>query len=1846
MFITGAKSSRSNVGTPHASRSVFVSLLLLSLAVLAIPTQEASAATPGYQQPAYPPGSVGFVTGTNYQVWTNGPTGGVFQFSSNPPAITGLGTPSYTGLLTAAPFVNINNGQANWVVGSKTSITPSVPPYYLPHGTGTDNTAVQWDCYFLVTIAGGYNFSTSSDDGSLLYIGQTQVVFNDRSQGTTTVKGPYQPGTFITVPIFLDAGYHKMTIMWANGVGGFQMSAAYFAPTVLNGNPAANAINIDNNMYVRRLPTPVITPGSSTITGIQQLVTITVPYAPPSFPNGTPPPGAKIYYTTDGTIPTAGSQLYTVPFLVSIPRTITAFVVAPNFDPSDIAQAAYVQTPTPDPTYIPPDGTVFTGTRTVTITSNVPNAFIYYTLDGSIPTLQNYNGVGASPLTLTVSSTTVIQSFAIAYGYAQSAQTLSATYTKTDNPPKIVSCLASGIATQVNVVFGTSTNPNLVNQPVIDQTTANNAANYKIVDASGNPVTVLSAALDAGSSGDFKTVRLTTSPLAINTSYTLTVSPNAPGAIPPAIKDSVGNTMIVPATTLFQYFDRGGLLYERWEGITGVDVTSMLAPSSLATALYPDFPSTATTFPPGGMIIPLFEEPATTGIVSYGSRMSGYFIAPKTGLYQFAMSADDTARFSISSDDNPFNKSFATAQVSAPTNARQWNYDLQIVPENKTKVTLTVGKRYYVEMLHKQDQSVDNAAVAYVFPSATFVDYVTSPVTEKFTSANSSSIQLTPAIDALRIVSQPQDQNATMDQAVSLSFDVSGSAPRTVQWSLDIGDGNGQIDIPGATFPIYNIPDFTSANAGVYQCRQSNLITTTPIKSRLVTLNLVDTIPPTLTSISPALATLGGITNFPATGGNQAVVNGNDFIPGTTVAINGVVATNVSVTLTAITIIVPASALTGLFDVSITKPGGAPLTLTKAFRYDDIPVGQALTVTTLENTATSGQVLTAKDPTDKIVSFKIVTAPTKGTVTIVGTTVTNSANAPYTGTIPFVYTPSPNQNSNTAPAGNDSFTFTANDSFLDSLPQTVTVIITPVNNAPTITNPGNKQVTEDQLVTIPLTGIAPGPATATDEVGQTVTLSVALTAGNANATKSQDGAFTQTLGVSQPVSGSAKVTFVPAFPGTFTLAVTATDNGSNTAPNVNSTTVFFNVTVISVNDAPVITTPGNQVGTSDVSGNITITGIAPAPPNNLDEAQQAPLMTISVTSSDPSYFTNLFFSGTPQIVFAGNPAVGTATLHYDPAFARFGPVTITVTVDDHSGGTSTKSTSFILNLAAVNHAPVAVNDSYSPTQGKVFTVPAPGVLKNDTDPDFNPLTVVLPPNTLPSNGQLTLNANGSFIYTPNANFTGTDSFTYFANDGTVNSAAPATVTFNVGPNLAPIAVNTTLTAFEDTVFSGNMTSNDPNFDALIYTVLTQPTRGTLVLTNPATGAFTYSPFSNLNGPDSFTFKTNDGALDSNVGTLTINVTPVNDAPVATPQSVAAGVNLPLTITLAATDIENDTLSFTITTQPTHGTVSPPVSTSPNTATVTYVPSANYTGPDSFQFTASDASLTSAPVLVSITVNPGVTFTPSTGPSVLPNPAFAGSPVTGTAFTSNPSATVAWNFGDVASGASNTTTGNSVTHVYSQTGVFQVTIVATSAEGVVSPASIVTVQVGLGLSGSSIPPGALAPGNFGFLVGDVGITAGCKAALALSDVSRDKTSLTATVAGIAFPTGTNQAQFVGQTGILTIGTGATASQYVFSLDGNGRAKATGLSSLSLSVTSGVFSFKAVGRTSLTDSIDALVKASPTGYKTTAKLDVPVSLQIGNQVGNQIFMALTLRLNYTQPNTVGKGTLIVPTGKKKK
>jgi VCBS repeat-containing protein len=296
--------------------------------------------------------------------------------------------------------------------------------------------------------------------------------------------------------------------------------------------------------------------------------------------------------------------------------------------------------------------------------------------------------------------------------------------------------------------------------------------------------------------------------------------------------------------------------------------------------------------------------------------------------------------------------------------------------------------------------------------------------------------------------------------------------------------------------------------------------------------------------------------------------------------------------------------------------------------------------------------------------------------------------------------------------------------------------------------------------------------------------------------------------------------------------------------------------------------------------------------------------------------------------------------------------------------------SVLLNNTSTNQAPVAVNDAYSTPEDTPLTVPAPGVLGNDTDPESNPLTASVVAGSGPAHGTLAFNQNGAFSYTPAANFNGTDTFTYKASDGTVQSN-PATVTITVTPvNDAPTAAADTYDTPEDTALTiaapgvlGN--DSDPDSSTLTAAVVTGPGHGTLTL-NP-NGAFAYTPAANFNGTDTFTYKASDGSAQSNPATVTITINPVGDAPVATNDAYSTNEDTPLTVPAPGvldndTDPEGNPLTAWVESGTNHGTL-----TLDTNGSFTYSPAADFNGTDTFTYRASDGTLDSGLATVTITV---------------------------------------------------------------------------------------------------------------------------------------------------------------------------------------------------------------------------------------------------------------------------------------
>jgi VCBS repeat-containing protein len=276
--------------------------------------------------------------------------------------------------------------------------------------------------------------------------------------------------------------------------------------------------------------------------------------------------------------------------------------------------------------------------------------------------------------------------------------------------------------------------------------------------------------------------------------------------------------------------------------------------------------------------------------------------------------------------------------------------------------------------------------------------------------------------------------------------------------------------------------------------------------------------------------------------------------------------------------------------------------------------------------------------------------------------------------------------------------------------------------------------------------------------------------------------------------------------------------------------------------------------------------------------------------------------------------------------------------------------------AAANTAPVANSQSVTNAEdtAKAITLTA-------TDAESNTLTYAIA--TSPSHGTLSgITATNQVTYTPATNYYGADSFTFRASDASLTST-PATVSITVTPvNDPPVAQAQSIFTAEDTAKLITLVATDVETNALTYAIVIAPSHGTLGAVSSNT--VTYTPATNYYGADSFTFKANDGLTDSVPATVSITVTPVNDPPVAQAQSVSTAEDTAKVITLVATDVETNALTYAVVTPPSFGTLG-----AISSNTITYTPATNYNGSDSFTFRASDGVSTGNTATVSITVTP-------------------------------------------------------------------------------------------------------------------------------------------------------------------------------------------------------------------------------------------------------------------------------------
>ena len=591
--------------------------------------------------------------------------------------------------------------------------------------------------------------------------------------------------------------------------------------------------------------------------------------------------------------------------------------------------------------------------------------------------------------------------------------------------------------------------------------------------------------------------------------------------------------------------------------------------------------------------------------------------------------------------------------------------------------------------------------------------------------------------------------------------------------------------------------------------------------------------------------------------------------------------------LSGVTTAIPTQADTTQYIKSFIANPGDPL-------YNLAPVANNGSGSGFEDQPITGNVVATDADGDSLI-YSVVAPPSKGVVTL------NAASGA------FAYTPNANFN------GSDSFQYRVNDGLVNSNTATVSLTVTPVNDAPVAAN---------SAVTTPEDTPVSGNVSATDVDNATLTYTITgePSRGTVVINNATTGAYTYTPGAN--LNGSDSFTF------------TASD-GALTSSAVVS------ILVTRVNDAPVAN-PAAASGNEDT----VITG--------------------SVTASDIEGDPLTYSVVTP-------PAKGAVTLNADGTFSYTPNLNIngtdSFTYKVYDGAAYSNLATVSLTVTPVNDAPVALASAKSTNEDNSVTGNVSSTDVDDVPVGADPRTYTV--TGAASNGAvvITNGSTGAYTYTPNPNFNGSDSFIFTAKDLS-GATSSAVVSITVVPvNDAPVASNAAASGNEDTVIAGSVTASDIEGDTLTYSVVTGPGKGAVTL--KADGAFSYTPNANFNGSDSFTYKAYDGAAYSNLATVTLTVTPVNDAPVAAPSAVTTAEDNSVTGNVSSTDVDDvpvgaDPRTYTVTGAASNGAV---VITNGSTGAYTYTPNPNFNGSDSFIFTAKDVSGATSSAVVSIDVTP-------------------------------------------------------------------------------------------------------------------------------------------------------------------------------------------------------------------------------------------------------------------------------------
>lgn len=594
---------------------------------------------------------------------------------------------------------------------------------------------------------------------------------------------------------------------------------------------------------------------------------------------------------------------------------------------------------------------------------------------------------------------------------------------------------------------------------------------------------------------------------------------------------------------------------------------------------------------------------------------------------------------------------------------------------------------------------------------------------------------------------------------------------------------------------------------------------------------------------------------------------------------------------------------------------------------NDAPIATPTTATGAEDATSIPVSLGGTDIEDGVPNIVTVTTlppASQGVLFLADGTTPVAVNTPLTAAQAAGLVFKPAQDFN----GTVSIPFTVTDSGgLTSAPANAVITVNAVNDAPVAISDG-VVTPQDIPVAINLLG--------TDVDNATNTLTVQVQTISAGTLFLADGTTPVLANDIITVAQATGMIFRPVVDlnnGSYTITFQVTDPGTLTS-NTGTLTIQENAT-----DDPPVATNINVPATEDTVATINLTAQGSDP--DIGDS----IAFVTLTSLPPASQGVLFKADGVTPVIAGTPltAVEAANLQFSPAANFNGPVTpFNFTVTDTTGLVSTPATVSI-DVTAVNDTPVANPDTATTIEDTVVTG---NILSNDSDVDVGTtitvsaftiageagLFVVGTPYTIAGKGDITINSNGDYTFTPALDFNGAvPVITYTANDGSgqPNATANSTLTITVTPvNDLPVAIDDSFTIAEDAVNAplNNLFGNDTDIDgdtlsvkSINGTTLTPGTAQSILVPNgtvnvSAAGVITFTPNPNFNGPEAFTYVVQDGQGGEATGNVAINVTPVNDTPVAAPDIATTPEEVPVSGNILNNDTDLDTGSTLTVTQ--------------------------------------------------------------------------------------------------------------------------------------------------------------------------------------------------------------------------------------------------------------------------------------------------------------------------------------------